>query len=347
MPFRITMLLSSTLYLLFAEPVHAAPGANDRVLLVVSSYGLDDGKTRPGFEMDELTQAYAIFADNGLTVDIASPSGGIVVADRYNPKKPYNSRFLADPAAAAKLTSTRAISSLGSEKYAAIFVIGGKGAMFDLPINVDLKTLLAGTYAAGGVIGAVCHGPAVLMNLPRAGGGALLEGRAVTGFSNEEEALFGKGWASAFPVLLEDGLRGAGAKFSEAPIMLTHVVADGRLVTGQNPFSTAAAAEAMIKAMGRPLAPRQPWADERSINLVAGVLSGDKAGAQAALNADPALYDVPLIAAWGFFRAQSAGSDRAALTQAVDVMELAMPHFTRPEMAAALTEARGKIAQMQ
>lgn len=341
------MMLSCALGLLVAAPANATPDANNRVLLVVSGHGLDEGKARPGFEMDELSQAYVVFADNGLQVDIASPSGGAVVADRFNPKKPYNSRFLADAEAAAKLTSTRAIASIGNEKYAAIFIIGGKGAMFDLPVNANLKTMLAETYQAGGVIGAVCHGPAVFMNVPLKGGASLLEGRSVTGFSNEEEALFGKGWAPSFPVLLESGLRGSGAKFSEAPMMLSHVVTDGRLVTGQNPSSTAAAAEAVIKAMGRPLAPRQPWADERSMALLSQMLSGDKAKARASFNADPSQYDVPLIAMWGFFRAQSAGSDRDALTHAVEVMELASPHFKRPELTTAIAEARGKLANMQ
>ena len=341
------MMLSCTLGLLIVTPANATTSANDRVLLVISSNGLDDGKTRPGFEMDELSQAYAVFADNGLQVDIASPSGGTVVADKFNPDKPYNSRFLADPKAVAKLTSTRAITSVGNEKYAAIFIIGGKGAMFDLPVNANLKTMLAATYQAGGVIGAVCHGPAVLMNVPLEGGASLLEGRSVTGFSNEEEALFGKGWAPSFPVLLESGLRGSGAKFSEAPMMLSHVVTDGRLVTGQNPSSTAAAAEAVVKAMGRTLALRQPWADERSIKLLSQMLNDDKAKARASFNADPSLYDVPLIAMWGFFRAQSAGSDRNALTHAVEVMELTTPHFKRPELTSAIAEARSKLATMQ
>lgn len=344
---RITTILSCTLGLLIVAPANAVANANNRVLLVVSGYGLDEGKTRPGFEMDELTQAYAVFADNGLEVDIASPSGGAVVADRFNRNKPYNSRFLADPVAAAKLTTTRSLTSVSNEKYAAVFIIGGKGAMFDLPINVPLKTLLAETYQAGGVIGAVCHGPAVLMNVPLKSGASLLEGRSVTGFSNEEEAQFGKGWAPSFPVLLESGLRGSGAKFSEAPLMLSHVVTDGRLVTGQNPFSTADAAEAVIKAMGRTPVPRQPWADERSIALIAQILSGDKAKARASFNANPKLYDVPLIAMWGFFRAQSAGSDRDALTNAVEVMELALPHFSRPELVSGIAEARSKIAKMQ
>ncbi len=99
--------------------------------------------------------------------------------------------------------------------------------------------------------------------------------------------------------------------------------------------------------MGRTLVPRQPWADERSIALISQMLGGNKAKARASLNADPKLYDVPLIAMWGFFRAQSAGLDRAALTNAVEVMELAVPHFSRPELLSGIAEARGKLAKMQ
>lgn len=343
---RITTMLTCTLAWLIIAPVHATTSQNNHVLLVVSGHGQEEGKVRPGFEMDELTQAYAVFVDNGLQVDIASPAGGAVVADKFNRDKPYNRRFLADPMAAAKLTTTRPIASLGDQDYAAVFIIGGKGAMFDLPVDVQLKALLARTYQAGGVVGAVCHGPAVLMNVSLQGGASLLEGRSVTGFSNEEEALFGKGWAPAFPVLLENGLRGSGAKFSDAPMMLSHVVTDGRLVTGQNPYSTAAAAEAVIRAMGRTPAPRQPWADERSILLLGQMLNGDAVQARAAFSADPTLYDVPLIAMWGFFRAQSAGSDRGVLTNAVDAMELALPHFSRPELVSAIAEARSTLATM-
>jgi len=343
---RITTMLTFALAWLVFAPANATTSQNNRVLLVISGHGQEEGKVRPGFEMDELTQAYAVFVDNGLQVDIASPAGGAVVADKFNRDKPYNRRFLADPMAAAKLTATRSVASLDKQDYAAVFIIGGKGAMFDLPVDVQLKALLARTYQAGGVVGAVCHGPAVLMNVLLQGGTSLLEGRSVTGFSNEEEALFGKGWAPAFPVLLENGLRGSGAKFSDAPMMLSHVVTDGRLVTGQNPYSTAAAAEAVIRAMGRTPAPRQPWADERSILLLGQMLNGDAVQARAAFNADPTLYDVPLIAMWGFFRAQSAGSDRGVLTNAVDVMELALPHFSRPELVSAIAEARNTLATM-
>lgn len=318
-----------------------------RVLIVVSGHGADAGKTRPGFEMDELAQAYAVFADNGLSVDIASPAGGTVTADEHDPDKPYNKRFLGDAAAVAKLGQTRALAKVVTEDYAAVFLVGGKGAMFDLPVNADLKTLLAKTHDAGGVVGAVCHGPAALANVPLAGGKTLVRGRRVTGFSNEEELLFGKRWAAQFPVLLEDGLRGAGGQFSAAPMMLSHVVMDGKLVTGQNPYSTPAAAEAVVRAMGRTPVARQPWSDERSIALVGRILAGEGAEARRLLAAAPGDYDVALIAMWGFYRAKAAGNDRAALARAVEVMEIAQPHYAEPRLAAAITENRTRLAGMR
>ncbi|WP_447726148.1 type 1 glutamine amidotransferase domain-containing protein [Sphingomonas koreensis] len=331
------------------SPAIAQTGATDRskhVLIVVSSHGADGGKTRPGFELDELTQAYAVFTDNGLTVDIASPAGGVIVADAFDANKPYNKRFLGDPSARAKLDQTRPLANLRDGKYAAIFIVGGKGAMFDLPVNVDLKHLLAQTWHAGGVVGAVCHGPAALMNVPLPTGGTLVAGKGVTGFSNEEEALFGKRWVAAFPVLLEDGLRGAGGRFTKVPMMLSHVVADGRLVTGQNPYSTSDTAEAVVRAMGRTPAPREPFADERSVALIARALDGDGAGARKLLAANPAQYDVPLIAAWGHYRARTPGADRGMLTGAIEIMEMAAAHYREPPLTAAIEEARRKLAAL-
>lgn len=337
----------STLGAVAVAPVVAAPASPGRVLIVVSGNGADAGKTRPGFEMDELAQAYAVFAENGLAIDIASPAGGKVEADKFDPAKPYNKRFLDDATAVNKLAATRSMADVAREKFDGVFIIGGKGAMFDLPVNADLKSLLASTYASVGVIGAVCHGPAALINVPLVDGSKLASGRRMTGFSNAEETLFGKRWAAQFPVLLEDGLRGAGATFSAAPMMLSHVVTDGRLVTGQNPYSTPQAVEAMIRAMGRTPKARTAWADERSIALIQAVVEERGAEARAKLSADPASYDVPLIAMWGFYRAKSVGDDRIGLTRAIEVMEIAVPHYPEPQLAAAITESKARLAAIR
>lgn len=331
--------------LLGAFQAHAAP-QSERALLVVSSHGRDGGKTQPGFEMDELSQAWLVLRANGLAVDIASPAGGPVVADEHDAAKPYNAAFAADAEAQRKLAHTVPLSAAMAGQYDAIMVIGGKGAMFDLPFSQVLHALLIETEARGGVVAAVCHGPAVFARIRNADGSRWAEGRRLTGFTDEEEQMFGKQWVPHFPFLLESELRRLGADFSEAPIMLPHVAVDGRIVTGQNPYSVAAAAEAVVAALGHTPAPRMPWPDERSLDLVAQAVASNAAPLAAALEQGNGV-DVPLVAIWGYYRALQARDDMTMLAPALTVMELARPHFPEPQLDAAIAEARSIIAKQQ
>ena len=317
--------------------------ASNTILLVVSGYGVAGDKTRPGFEMDELSQAWTILRANGLDVEIASPQGGKVGADRYDAAKPYNAAFLADPKAVAALAATLPVATAAARTYAGVFVMGGKGAMHDLPGNAALQSLIARTWHAGGVIGAVCHGPAALVRVKLADGKLLLSGRQATGFSGEEEAAFGKEAAKRFEFQLEGEMRRVGARFTEAELMLPHVAVDGKLVTGQNPYSTAATAEAMLRAMGRTPAARTPWADERSMELLASLTAERAAGASKTIGAKLADYDPPLIAAWGHLRAMSAGN-AAELKRGITAMEVAKPYYPEPQLDEAMAKARAKLA---
>jgi putative intracellular protease/amidase len=92
--------------------------------------------------------------------DVASPGGGALEADRFDPKDDYNASALADPAARRALAATRATRTLSADTYAAVFIVGGKGAMFDLPADTALARLVAGVWDRRGVVSAVCHGPA-------------------------------------------------------------------------------------------------------------------------------------------------------------------------------------------
>ena len=127
-------------------------------------------------------------------------------------------------------------------------------------------------------------------------------------------------------------------------MMLNHVVTDGRIITGQNPYSTFSTAEAVVRAMGRKVAPRELLAEERSIALISQMLAGDTGAAQQSLNANPARYDVPLIAAWGLYRSKTPGADRKTIEGAIAIMETALPHYDEPQLAAAIAEARTKLA---
>ena len=336
------LLLSTGIALLAAALPLQAAHATDKVLIVVSGEGKDGGKERPGYEFDELSQAWLVFKANGLAVEVASPNGGPVEPDKYNPAEPFNAALLADTQAMQQLADTRATASLDAGDYAAVYVVGGKGAMFDLPRDPALQRLLGRLWDNGGIVAAVCHGPAALADVRLADGSLLVTGRQLTGFSNEEETVFGKKWAAQFPWLLEDALRQRGARWHEAPLMMPKLVVDGRLITGQNPYSTTAVAEAIVRATGRTPVARTPSRDELSMALVERLLAGDRSGTVATLATEPTRYHVDLIGILGYYQAQAAPDD-AALEQALQVMELALPHMHEPQLKLAAAEAHLKL----
>lgn len=336
-------LLAAVLALLPALPALAQ--AADTVLIVLSGEGRDAGQARPGYEFDELSQAWLIFAANGLAVEVASPQGGAIEADKYDPEAPYNAALLADAEAMRRLADTRRIADLRAGDYAAVYVVGGKGAMFDLPRHRPLQRLLAEAWENGAVVAAVCHGPAALVDVRLGDGSALVAGRRMTGFTNAEEALFGKKWAAEFPWLLEDALRERGALWEEAPLMMPRLVVDGRLVTGQNPYSTTAVAEAIVSGLGRIPVARSPWREEASMALVERLRGGDAGSAAEALALAPGQYHAELIGILGYYQAQAAGDDAAQLRLALQTMLLAMPHMSEPLLALAAAEAHLRLGE--
>lgn len=217
--------------------------------------------------------------------------------------------------------------------------------MFDLLADPALWALLAKAYEAGAVVGGVCHGPAVLSKVRLSNGRALVEGRRVTGFTNAEEAGFGKRWASSYPVFLENALNKSGARFEQGKVMLPFVVADGRIVTGQNPFSTAMSVDAMLKAMGRKPVARQLYPDERSLLLVAKFLDGKADAARADLNAAPAAHDIMMIGIYGTMVAGGANKGTDEVVQGLALMELAAMHVYNPRLELAMAGAEHRLGK--
>jgi putative intracellular protease/amidase len=179
--------------------------SSTKILMVVSSYGKDAGKSRPGFEMDEFTQAYYIFKDNNIDVEVASPKGGKVESDKYNSNKLYNKRFLEDPTAQSLLDNTSTTASLVNESYDAVYVVGGKGVMFDLPVDPSLQEIISEIYKNDGIVSAVCHGPAAFVNV-KLDNEFMVKNQIITGYCNSEEEKFGKVWINELPYLLENKL---------------------------------------------------------------------------------------------------------------------------------------------
>lgn len=204
-----------------------------------------------GYELTELSRAYYVFEANGFEVDVASPLGGkppVVLDD--DDMGVFDYAFLNDSIAQFKTSHTIAIEDVKAEEYQAIFFVGGKGAMFDFPENKAIQEIVKNYYQSGKVVGAVCHGPAALVNVTLDDGTHLLKNKAVSSFTNEEELLLIPDAKTIFPFLLQDKLVSRGAEFNKGAMYLETISHDKNLVTGQNPWSTWKLAETMIQQLG-------------------------------------------------------------------------------------------------
>ncbi len=241
-----------------------------KILAVVTSTAQigQSGKTT-GYELTELSRAYYVFQANGFEVDVASPQGGkppVVIDD--DDIGAYDYAFMNDPIAGRKVENTIAMKDVIFEDYSAVYFVGGKGAMFDFPDNPYIQALVRNYFESGKVIGAVCHGPAALVNTTLTDGTSLLANKEVSSFTNEEELFLISDAEKIFPFLLQSELTERGAKFKQGPMYLKNVVKDGKLITGQNPWSTWSLAEEMIKSMGFEPKHRTMTSEEASVEIL-------------------------------------------------------------------------------
>lgn len=228
-----------------------------RVLAVVTSTpSYQKVGYRTGLWLGELTHFYDVLTEAGHEVVIASIDGGRVPIDPESLSTVmlklggtgdrYQDRAFMD-----LLEDTPSVESLTGEAYDAVYLTGGHGVMFDFPTSTALAERIARTDEQGGVVSAVCHGPAGLTEVTREDGRAFLQGRKVTGFTWAEEKLAGRD--QAVPFRLDQRLKERGAKYTKAlRPMTSKVVTDGRLVTGQNPMSAKDVGKAVVKLLEKP-----------------------------------------------------------------------------------------------
>lgn len=339
------MTVISLLLLILASVIPQANAykLNKKILMVVSAYGEKQGEVKPGYEFDEFSKAYLVFKANGIKVDVASPKGGGVEADKYDPSASYNANVLADDAIMAKLNNTLATSEVNAKNYAAVFIVGGKGAMFDLPKDKALQSLVADIYQQQGSVAAVCHGPAALVDVKLQDGSYLVANKAINGFTNTEEQLFGQKWLSKFDFKLEDKLIERGGKFQSSDIMLSHVAIDGRLITGQNPTSTTEVAAALVKSLGYENVEMELSKDDKTLALVAKLLAGDKS-VLASFEKNEQDYHLALVGMYGFYYLKIAQND-VQLEQALDLMIAAHSAIENPMLDMKIATAQQKLGK--
>ncbi|MGD9903399.1 MAG: type 1 glutamine amidotransferase domain-containing protein [Vicinamibacterales bacterium] len=211
-----------------------------RALCIATNHGVLDIGVATGVFGSELTVPYYCFRDNGMQVDVASPKGGIVPVDPLSMdatiRTPDDDRLLGDQTFRAQLTDSLAIADLDFTGYDVIYFAGGWGAAFDLGQSESLGVKVSEAWAAGKVVGGICHGPLGLLKARTADGELLVKGRRLTAVTDKQVRELG---VAITPLHPETALRQAGACFESVrhharDFFANHFVADGNLVTGQN-----------------------------------------------------------------------------------------------------------------
>jgi putative intracellular protease/amidase len=215
-----------------------------RILIIVSNASeIGPHKRRTGTFLPEVAHPYAEFVKANYQVDFASLTGESPFLDALHlADDPDNLAFLTGQGWASMLKA-RKLSEVDVRSYDAIFVPGGLAPMVEMPENPLLKKIIAETYERDAVVGAVCHGPVSLLNVKLSDGSYLVNGKNITSFTDEEEENYAKEDA---PFLLQTALVRQGAKFHTAAPWSANSLADGNLVTGQNPASAKGVGEKMV-----------------------------------------------------------------------------------------------------
>jgi putative intracellular protease/amidase len=220
-----------------------------KILMVLTSHDrLGDTGRKTGFWLEEFAAPYYVFKDAGAEITLASPAGGQPPSDPSsdsdNAQTDDTRRFKEDVEAQKALANTRKLAEIEAEDYDAVFYPGGHGPLWDLAEDKHSIELIQAMWRAGKPVAAVCHAPAAFRHTRGADGKPLVKGRKVTGFSNSEEAA--AGLTDVVPFLLEDQLVQLGGQYAKGDDWSSFVEVDGRLITGQNPASSAAAAKALL-----------------------------------------------------------------------------------------------------
>jgi putative intracellular protease/amidase len=222
-----------------------------KILMVLTSHDkLGDTGRKTGFWLEEFAAPYFVFRDAGVDLTIASPKGGQAPID---PKSdlPENqtaamARFKQDDVAKKAIGNTRKLADMKAQDFDTVFYVGGHGPMWDIVDNPDAIQLLETFYDTGKPVAAVCHSSAVLHRAMHQGA-PLAKGKRVTGFTNGEEET--AQLTKVVPFLVEDELKRVGGLYEKAADWQSRAIADGRVITGQNPASSAAAAELLLKTL--------------------------------------------------------------------------------------------------
>lgn len=220
-----------------------------KVLIPVTNHAtLGDTNQANGTYAPELTHVIHELNAAGIDYDIASIKGGKVPLYGTDIEgDDVNNTIIADEGFQNRINNTIPVQQLNVDNYQAIFYPGGFGLLTDLANNEEFAHLSAKHYEEGGVLAAVCHGPAALLPITLSSGEPLLSSISVTGFTREEEIDFGT--INDIPFLLEEALARKAARFSKVQPWGSFIIEDKNVITGQNPSSAHAVGQALVKKL--------------------------------------------------------------------------------------------------
>ncbi len=215
------------------------------ILCVVTSHPIRGDSGEPtGFAMVELTHPLEVFDKAGIRYEIASIRGGHPPIDFFDLSDAANAHYWKDKDFRSALADSLILKDLDPSRYSAVFFAGGHGTMWDFADNKAVQNVIRGIWEAGGIVSAVCHGPAALVNATLSDGSYLVAGKKLASFTDEEEAEVK--YTKVVPYLLATTLKRRGALHQAAPNWTENVVIDGRLITGQNPASAHGVGQALV-----------------------------------------------------------------------------------------------------
>ncbi|MGE8292182.1 MAG: type 1 glutamine amidotransferase domain-containing protein [Sphingobacterium sp.] len=224
-----------------------------KILIIVTNVGVyANSNLATGLWLSELTHLYHAVKERGYRVTIASPKGGDIPIDPESLKHftldQTSKRYWNEDSFRKLLNNSKPLTEVADENYDLIYLAGGHGTMYDFPDDLTIQSIIKAQYESGKNVAAICHGVGGLLNVKLSNGEYLIKGKTITGFDWFEETIAGR--KKKVPFNLEAAIKARGANFKKAFIPMTsNVEVDGRLITGQNPFSSREMAKIVIRQL--------------------------------------------------------------------------------------------------
>ncbi|WP_417805189.1 type 1 glutamine amidotransferase domain-containing protein [Thalassospira lucentensis] len=223
-----------------------------RILMIMTSHDkMGDTGHKTGIWLEEFAAPYYRFKDEGVEITLASPKGGQPPLDPNSQAQDAltdaTERFDQDADAQKAFANTVTLDGLKADDYDALFYPGGHGPLWDLANDTKSIALIEAFVAQDKPVAAVCHGPAALVGAKGTDGKPLVSGKNVTGFTNDEEKAVGL--EEVVPLSIEDEFKKLGGHYTKKDMWASYAVVDGKLVTGQNPGSSEATADEVMKLL--------------------------------------------------------------------------------------------------